>query len=942
MRFNSSISFTFKYQKMWLIVLVAILSLAACDSNADTTVDSLRCRNIINPEGVDFPTFSWEIQSTSTGVSQTAWEIEIATQERLLQKGEADIWQSGKQLSDTQFNVTPNVTLSESTPYYWRVRIWDNNGEVTPWSEPAYFSTSLNNESSWSAKWMTYPYSNDRPLPYFRKEFSLDKRTPVKALLHFCGLGSGEVYLNGEKIDQSRFLDAAQTDYDHYALYSTLEVSDHLQKGENCIGVMLGNGWFTQGTAWLGAPFSYGSPMFRLQMVVTFDDGSQSIIESDDSWTWKEGPILKTNMYFGEIYDARQETENWSMPGISQQGWIKALPATENMPPQLSPQLISPIRKKEILETEKIWQDSTGNWIYDFGVNVAGIPMLEVTQPAGTHIVMRFSEDIDAQGGLNFNSTGWIHHGEIFKDEYICKGTPQERWSPRFTYHGYRYAELSGFEGKPDQSTLKLVVVHSDIEQSGTFECADEQINQLHEMALRTVKSNLHGTPTDCPIREKCGWLGDVHAYVKMANLNFQMDNFWQKYMEDIRTGSLREEENTLFHERYNNTFYFVDKPAGLPYMIAPGKRLCGVASPDWGTVVVQLPWWMYVYQGNQEILEKFYPMMKQWTEYVNTLAKNKDRTQKYNPNTSSIVYQGLGDWCAPTHEGVEKTPVEFTSTAFHYLDTHIMEQVALLLGKNEDAAHFAAQKQAIANEVVSIMYDSEKKTFGSQTADALALDLGFVPSGDEVAVANSIVLNMKEKSGGFMHAGIFGLCRIGSMLARHGNAQAAWDMFTKKGENSFEWMWKTANATTLWETLPINESTRQSAASGSHNHPMQAGYDVTFFEDIAGIRPDASGYGFKVIRFQPLFCDHLPWAKASIRSPYGKVSSSWKTEDNHFQWEISIPANTTGIVDLPFEGEVTVNGKNLLENGITAIEATTGSGSYRFPSGTYKINIQK
>lgn len=927
------------YFKTVLIVCIGFLVAVSCDISAESkiSVDDLQCRNLSNPDGVDFPQLSWKIKSSEIAVSQTAYEIEIASSKELLKKGEADVWKSGKQSSDKQFNIKPDFQYKEATPYYWRVKIWDNNDKPTNWSETAYFSIGLLNESSWSAKWVTYPYSKEKPLPYFRNEFQLDKK-PVKALAYFCGLGAGELYVNGTQIDPSRMLNPAQTDYDHYALYSTLDVTEFVKDGKNGIGIMLGNGWFTQDRAWQGHPFQYGNPMFRLQLIVTFNDGSQSVINSNESWKWKDGPIYKTNIYFGEGYDARAEILKWSEAGITDADWQPVALATENMPPQLKPQLMEPIRKKEILSAKEIYQDTSGNWVFDFGVNVACIPLLEVKQPAGTQLTMRFAEEVDSVRNLDFVTSGWVHHGEIFKDEYICKGNETEKWSPKFTYHGGRFVELSGFQGKPDASTLKLIVVHTDLDNSGSFECADEQINKLHELAIRTVKGNVHGIPTDCPIREKCGWLGDTHAYVKMANLNFQMDNFWQKYLGDIRSGASKEEKNTLFHERYNNTFYFTDKAAGLPYMIAPGKRLCGVASPDWGTALVQLPWWMYVYYGNKDILEEYYPQMKQWTEHIAATAKDKERTKKYNANTSYIVYQGLGDWCPPQYKSGESTPVEFTSTAFHYLDTSIMEKVALLLGKEDDAKSFAFNKKEIAREMVEIMYDKTNKTFGSQTADALALDLGLVPEGDEKAVAESIIRDMNEKSEGFMDCGIFGIGRIGSMLARNGNAKGAWDIFTKKGENSFEWMWTSAKATTLWETLPVNGITQKSSWPASHNHPMQAGYDICFFEDIAGIRPDSDGYGFKVIRFEPLFCDYLPWAKANIETPYGEVSSSWKKNEANFEWKISIPANSSGIVIIPFGKEITVNGQALQDCTFLQSETSNNATAYKFPSGEFKI----
>jgi len=906
-------------------------------------VNELRCCNMPNPEGIDSPLLSWKIETAKEGVSQKAWEIEIAGTKKLLVNGKADIWKSGKQKSDKQFNIKPQgANFSGATGYYWRVRIWNNSGKMSSWSEPAYFSIGLMNEQSWTAKWITYDAGKESALPYFRKVFNLTKdgAVPVKATVYLCGLGASELYLNGQKVDSTRFLDPAQTNYEQYALYSTFDVTDRLTKGDNCLGVMLGNGWFSQDAAWQGAPFSYGNPMFRLQLVVNYSDGSRSVLGSEESWNWKEGPVIRTNIYLGELHDARQEIRGWCRAETPCPDWDNAVLAQTGIPPRLVPQLMKPIRTKQLLKAVEMWQDPSGNWIFDFGVNLAGIPHLNVQQPAGTHLSIRMAEEKKTDESLDFSTLGWIHHGKIFADEYICKGEGIEKWAPRFTYHGFRYAELSGMVGKPDLSTLSLIVVHSDLANTGTFECADPQINKLHELAMRTVLSNLHGIPTDCPDREKCGWLGDTHAYVKMANLNLQMNNFWTNYLEDIRSGANVSEKKTLFHERYNNTFYFTEKPSGLPYMIAPGKRLCGVASPDWGTALMQLPWWLYVYYGNKDVLKDFYPNMKQWTDYVSSLARDTARTNKYGKQTKYIVYQGLGDWCPPGGNETIDTPVEFTSTAFHYLDVCIMEQTALLLGKNADVQKYTEEKESIAREMIATMYNALEKTFGSQTADVMALDFGLIPQGDERAVADAVVRNMNEKHDGFMHCGIFGIGRIGSMLARYGNADAAYKMFTKTGENSFTRMWKEAKATSLWETLPVSKESEESAKEASHNHPMQAGYDICFYEDIAGIRPDAAGYGFKVIRFEPLFMDLMDWAKASVESPYGTIVSSWKHNKGEIEWKISIPANSTGLVALPNGKKLTVNEEVFNDQIFTLARKVGNETLYHFSSGSFNIRI--
>ncbi len=323
--------------------------------------DDLQCCQMINPEGVNSPLLSWKIKSSVEGISQKAWEVEIATTKDLLIRGKADVWKSGKQLSEEQFDIVPEADkFSDASCYYWHVRIWDNSGRVSQWSNPAYFSIGLLKEQSWRAKWITYPYSKDSALPYFRKVFHLDKR-PAKALAYFCGLGAGELYLNGQKVDQTRFLDPVQTNYDQYALYSTFDVTDRLTKGDNCLGVMLGNGWFTQDAGWKGAPFSYGNPMLRLQLVVLCSDGTRRVVGSDESWTWKEGPVINANLYLGEKYDARCEVKGWCEADTPCLDWKKAIHAHDGVPPCLFPQLMEPIRTKQELKAVKMWQDPSGN-----------------------------------------------------------------------------------------------------------------------------------------------------------------------------------------------------------------------------------------------------------------------------------------------------------------------------------------------------------------------------------------------------------------------------------------------------------------------------------------------------------------------------------------------------------------------------------------------------
>ncbi|KAB2822919.1 MAG: hypothetical protein F9K10_03260, partial [Paludibacter sp.] len=342
---NSAMKRIFFRASVWLVIA---LLLGAC-TDKSLKVNDLRCCNTINPEGVASPSLSWKIETTKDGVAQVAWEIELASSKELLEKGNADVWKSGKQLSSEQFNIKPEgVNFSEATGYHWRARIWNNSGTMSPWSEPAYFSVGLLSEQSWTAQWITSQAPKNSPLPYFRKVFNLNKEgvRPVKATVYFCGLGAGELYLNGQKVDSTRFLDPAQTNYEQYALYSTFDVTDRLKDGDNCLGVMLGNGWFSQDAAWQGAPFGYGDPMLRLQLVALYSDGSRSVLGSNESWMWKEGPVIKTNIYLGEQYDARREVKDWSVAETRCADWKKASLAQTGIPPRLIPQVMEPIRTK--------------------------------------------------------------------------------------------------------------------------------------------------------------------------------------------------------------------------------------------------------------------------------------------------------------------------------------------------------------------------------------------------------------------------------------------------------------------------------------------------------------------------------------------------------------------------------------------------------------------
>jgi alpha-L-rhamnosidase len=916
-------------KKSYLVILISLLTISPLSSFGYNKVIqkvgevvNLRCRSMVNPIGIMSPDFSWQLKDPSIGACQKSYEIQIASSLQKLDNNVADIWKSGIRISSSQLHIIPTkVSFKDGLKYWWRVRVREGKGQLTNWSKPSFFITGLSN-SSWKAKWISVDWNSCKSLPYLRKQFTINEK-PISAIVYLCALGCGDLFVNGNLNDETRVLDPAQTNYEQYALYTTFDITSKLSKGDNCIGVMIGDGWYHQNKVW-GTWAAYGNPKMRLQLQLTYADGHKETIISDETWQWKEGPVTSSNIYAGETYDARKEIDNWCKPGNTFNDWSHAIVANDGLPIYLKPQIMEPIRLLETVTAKHIWKNKQGNWIIDFGVNMAAVPRFNVSLPKGSVIKLKMGEYLSPDSLVDFSTTGVEATGVIQTDEYTCKGRANEVWIPRFTYHGFRYAELSGMTEKPDDSMVQAIVIHSAVPKIGTFSCDNDIINRLHELAMRTFLSNIHGIPTDCPHRERCGWLGDAHTVAPFESTNCDMENFFLKYMDDVNSSGSKEVKNTLFHKLHNSEFYYTDKPVGLSYMIAPGKRQCGVASPDWGTAQVQIPWDIYWYYGNKESLIKSYEYMKIWTNHITKLSEN------------NIVPFGLGDWCPPGGNKYIECPIPFSSTAFHYKDVCLMEKTARLLGKEQDAKYYASLKPKIAKSLIDKYYDSNKKTFGSQTADAMALDFGLVPKGDEASVAASIVRDADERHNGFVHVGIFGLARIGQVLSDNNHGKEACRLFTKEGDNSFEWMWKGADATTLWEILPINEMSKQCGLGSSLNHPMQGGYDTWFYGNIAGISPVDAAY--KRIGFKLIDGSNIHQASAEINTPYGKASSSW-SDKNQLSWKIVIPANTTGEVMLPTKGQISVNGKPL--NSCSYISKMKNGLGYSFPSGIFSIEVK-
>lgn len=792
------------------------------------------------------------------------------------------IWDSGRIPSDQMRAVYAGPSLESRLEYFWMVRAISDDDEPGDWSTPVFFRMGLLAASDWKAQWIGA--SQDTPSPFLRRSFFLDS-VPPNARVYVSGLGAFYLHINGRPVCDG-VLDPAQTDYEKRVFYRCFDITGYLQEGDNVCGVWLGKGWYDQDIVWGG--MSYGKPCLILQIEAEPNPEPEIILASGPGWEWRPSPITMNNIYAGESYDARMELLEWSEPGTASEGWLPAsiVPGPEG---HLQSQPIAPIRVTQELATVRITTPQPGVHIYDLGQNFAGWTRLELkSPPAGATVTIQTAEILDDHGNIQPGTTGVIHTKVVQTETYIAAGRALEVYEPRFTYHGFRYAQVTGLPEPPRPEAITGMVAHTDVTPAGRFQCSDDMLNRIHQASVWTLRSNLHGLPSDCPHREKCGWLGDAQVDCEMSIFNYDMLTFWEKYLDDIET-SLTED--------------------GLPTMVAPGKRKIGPASPDWGTALVQIPWYLYLYYGDDRAIQQHYSSMERWVQHL------------LNISEGFIVSEGLGDWCAPYKlEG--HTPVPITSTAYFYLDAWIMSQAARVLGRQDESLRYAELAGGIRREFINRFYDLSSESFGTQTADAFALYLDLIPAGRRQAVADSLARRIVEEFGGHHRTGITGSRHLYWALTEHGHADVAWRILHNEDYPSIGQLFKWG-ATTLWECWGEKWIDEQEG-DRSLNHPMQAGFNAWFFSGVGGINPVLQAPGFQMVHLKPAFLPQLEWAEIHYESVRGGISSIWHREDNQVQWDIVLPQGVTGII--PATGQWKDSLKCQLENETLALSSGEGT----------------
>lgn len=909
------------------LIVIAFIFSGIITANNSISIVNMRCDYRENPIAVDNeqPVFSWRLHSNSDSIYQKAYEIIVSDCIDEVQKNMGDKWNS-KIINSSNSNliVYEGVPLESFVRYYWRVRVYDIHGNPSNWSEIAWFDTAMLKDSDWTAKWISDGssspkiiedyYKND-PAPLFCKEFST-KENVKSAKLYISGLGYYEAYLNGEKISPF-LLDAGWTAYDHQVLYNVHDITHLLREGVNDFGTIVGNGWYNLlplkfwGRHIFRDALASGRPTLKAQLIIQYVDGSVDIIPTDESWKVTKTPILRNSIFLGEFYDATLEDENWYGLKNKTSGWI---PATiiDGPKGKMTVQTSPAITVYKEIKPASITKLSDGKYIVDMGENFAGIVRLNVKGAKGQKISLRYGEDIHQDGTVNVMTSvagqikkpgiGGLGAPDIAwqEDNYVLKGIESEEWQPKFTFHSFRYVEVSGWPGILAIDNIKGLALAADLEKTGAFSSSNPMFNELFEVIDRTFLSNVFSVQSDCPAREKLGYGGDIVATAESYLYNYDMHTFYRKTIRDFAND---QRENGGITE---TAPYVGISDAG------PDKE----SGPlGWQLAYPYLVMKLYEFYGDSLIISHNYDNLERHVEFLIRESEN------------DLYTKGLSD-----HEALNEKPVSLTSSLFYYHHIKLFAEFSAILNKEEKQKRYNEIGEVIRRRIMQ-HFIQENGTVDNSTQTAQVFALWYQIADDEILLSN-IITKLKEAFDSHdwhVSTGIFGTKMLFDVLRILEKEDWAYKIANQRTFPGWGYMLD-QGATTLWETWAYSDNVY------SQNHPMFGSINEWFYRSILGINPLAPG--FKEILIKPQIVGDLTWAKGHYQSIHGKIASEWKIDNDQFYMNITIPPNTTAEVWLPKNYEF-ISCHSLLSNKKKSVLRKmsadnswiiqVGSGSYSF-----------
>ncbi len=889
------------------------------------TPNKLTCEYLRNPQVVDViqPRLSWIniADKGERGQKQTAWQIRVASSKENLNK--PDLWDSEKMESEESFRIEyAGKKLKSRQECWWQVRVWDKNKKVSKWSEPGFWRMGILDSLEWQAKWIGAPWQNEEalpkpmnpnaplpeqlppPAPMFRKEIQIEKKIN-KAIAFVTGLGYFEMYVNGKKAGTD-VLVPNQTNYgkrpglikeniplednfrEYKVMYLAYNITNLLKNGENVLGSILGNGFYNPAKYWAGA---YGTPRFIAQVYITYEDGSEDIIVTDETWKASKSPILMDMVYYGEHYDARKEQDGWNQPDFDDSEWESVVlrKAPEG---KLVAHTAHPDKITQTI-TGQVKKLPNGNYLVNFGEEVSGwVRLKNVEGPEGHKIKIKYLSN--------------LYSGD---NSYIFKGKGKENYVARFNWFIFSEVEIENWPGELKREMIIAEVVHTWVKESATFETSNQMFNDINRIWRRSQTDNMHGgIASDCPHRERSGYTGDGQVACVTVLHNYDARNFYQKWIGDMRDAQIV------------NTGYV---PNGAPWQ--PG---CG-GGVAWGAAICIMPWEYYLHYGAIDMLSDNYYAMKEYIRYMQTWVDDEGIMHSQRPGKDGKVLKwfNLGEWVTPG----ELPPDELVHTFYFWRCAEITAKVAKALNKNEEANYYNQLAENTRKAFWLRFYDAEKGTYGNAGANIFALKMG-VPGSQYNKVVAAIKQNIKNNNG-HLDTGIFGTQFFFEVLSENGMHDLAFEAMNKKTEPGYG-HWLELGATTTrekWDT------------GGSHNHPMFGGGLVWYYRKLAGMNADPEEPGYKHIIFKPMPAGDITYTEYYNETSYGKAGIIWTKKDGDFSIDVMVPVGCKATVYVPVKEheKVLESGKTISQSSeIQILEKENGYQKFLVRSGNYKFTL--
>ncbi len=907
--------------------LILILLLAGIVFSSQATIQpvNLNCEYLENPSVVDVlkPHFSWinNADEGERGQIQSAWQVRVASSKEQL--AAADLWDSGKTESQESTRVEyRGKNLTSGQECWWQVRVWDKNNEVSDWSEPAFWRMGLLDQSDWKATWIGAPWQGEEtlpkpgrgagenaleetppPAPMLRKEFTVQKEIR-SAVAFVTGLGYFELYLNGKKVGTD-VLVPNQTNYgkrpnlvnqfialpddfrEYKVMYLAYDVSDQLKSGQNCVGSILGNGFYNPAKHWAEG---YGTPRFLMQLQITYTDGTEETIVSDTSWKASKSPILMDMVYYGEHYDARLEQPAWCTPGFDETNWETV---AERKAPEgkLVAHTARPDKVTERIKPIRIEKVYDGTYLVDFGVEISGWVRLEnVEGPSGQKVEIKY---------LSNQYSG--------DNSYVFSGKGKENYAARFNWFVFRQIEITNWPGVLNPEQITAEAVNTSIPESAVFETSNTLFNDLNKIWKRSQTDNMHGgIASDCPHRERSPYTGDGQVACVTVMHNFDARNFYYKWIQDIIGAQLVESGYV---------------PNGAPWQ--PG---CG-GGVAWGAAISIMPWEFYTHYGDRDILDNSYFAMKEYIRYMQTWVDNDGimYSQRTGNDGNVLRWFNLGDWVPPG----DLPPDDLVHTFYFWRCADMTAKTADVLGNKNEAKKYHDLAQSARVAFWKRFYNADEGSYGPAGGNIFALVMG-VPANQYDKVVAALKKDVK-KNDGHLDTGIFGTQFFFEVLSENGLHELAYEAMNKKDAPGYG-RWLELGATTSWENW---------GTGSSHNHPMFGGGMAWFYRKLAGMQADENNPGYRHIIFKPQPVEDLTFVKYNNQTSLGKAGIEWQSSENQFSMNITVPVGANATVYIPSQKNQTVkeDGQMLAdsdmvkelgwENGYFVCEV--GSGNYHF-----------